>query len=201
MAKQHRKRRKKAKRRPVQVRPLAPRGFWQALLRAQEAVSSPHPLLHAPVSPHVLLQDWEHEEAITLDDTPFMRVMLTLRACYPQEQEFVSAAARWYALQRLLEEHALAAWVKPVGEDAWQVDTAVFFVAATAPLDAKGQFLLEPFCEALARWVEEHPETNQDGQPSGEGVEEKAGLSGTRQDGRETAMKELEALPGTTEQT
>ena len=171
MAKQHRKRRKKAKRRPVQARPLAPQVFWQALLRAQEAVSSPHPLLHEPVSPHVLLQDWEHEEAITLDDTPFMRVMLTLRACYPQEREFVSAAARWYALQRLLEEHALAAWVKPVGEDAWQVDTAVFFVAATTPLDAKGKFLLAPFCEALARWVEEHPDTNQDGQPSGEGVE------------------------------
>jgi hypothetical protein len=163
MAKQHRKRRKKAKRRPVQARPLAPQVFWQALLRAQEAVSSPHPLLHEPVSPHVLLQDWEHEEAITLDDTPFMRVMLTLRACYPQEREFVSAAARWYALQRLLEEHALAAWVKPVGEDAWQVDTAVCFVAATAPLDAKGKFLLAPFCEALARWVEEHPDTNQDG--------------------------------------
>ena len=120
---------------------------------------------HEPVSPHVLLQDWEHEEAITLDDTPFMRVMLTLRACYPQEREFVSAAARWYALQRLLEEHALAAWVKPEGEDAWQVDTAVFFVAATAPLDAKGKFLLEPFCEALTRWVEEHPDTNKDGQP------------------------------------
>jgi hypothetical protein len=125
MAQQYRKRRKKAKRRPVQVRPLAPQAFWQALLRAQEAVSSPHPLLHEPISPHVLLEDWKHEEAITLDDTPFMRVMLTLRECYPQTQEFVSATARWYALQRLLNEHALTAWVKPEGEDAWQVDTAV----------------------------------------------------------------------------
>ena len=165
MAKHTRKRRKKDKRRPVQARPLAPQAFWQALLRAQEAVSSPHPLLHERVSPHVILQDGDQEEAITLTDTPFMRVMLTLRECYPQTQEFVSATARWYALQSLLDEHALSAWVKPVGEDAWQVDTAVFFVAATAPLDAKGKFLLEPFCEALAHWVEEHPDTNQDGEP------------------------------------
>jgi hypothetical protein len=44
---------------------------------------------------------------------------------------------------------------------AWQVADAVLFVAATAPLDAKEEFLLQPFCEALARWVEEHPETSQ----------------------------------------
>jgi hypothetical protein len=121
--------------------------------------------LQEPVSPHVLLPDWEHEEDITLTDTPFMRVMLTLRACYPQEREFVSAVARWYALQRLLHERALSAWIKPVGEDAWQVADAVLCVAATAPINAKGTFLLEPFCEALARWVEEHPETNQDDEP------------------------------------
>ena len=118
MAKHTRKRRKKDKRRSVQVRPLAPEAFRQALLRAQEAVSSPHPLFHERVSLHVILQDGDQEEAITLTDTPFMRIMLTLRACYPQEREFVSAAARWYALQSLLDEHALPAWVTPVGEDA-----------------------------------------------------------------------------------
>ena len=165
MAKQHRKRRKKATRRPVQARPLAPQVFRQALLRAQEAVESPRPLFHEPISPHALLPDWEDEEDITLTDTHVMRVLLTLRACYPQTREFVSAAARWYALQRLLDERALSPWVTPLGDAAWQVDAAVFFVAATAPLNAKGKFLLEPFYAALARWVEEHPDTNQDDEP------------------------------------
>jgi hypothetical protein len=160
MAKHPWKRHQRGKRRPEQARPLAPEAFRQAVLRAQEAASRPHPLLQERVSPHVMLQGRDEELAITLHDTPLLRVMLTLRDCYPQPEDSLSAFRRWQALERLLEHHALAPWVKPVGE-AWQVADAVLFVAATAPLDTKGEFLLAPFCEALGRWVAEHPEPPQ----------------------------------------
>jgi hypothetical protein len=160
MAKHPWKRRPRDKRRPAQVRPLAPEAFRQAVLRATEAASTPHPLVHERVSPHLMLRDGNQEEALTFTDTPLMGAILTLRECYPQLEDWLSALGRFQALESLLEHHELAPWVKPVGE-AWQVADAVLFVAATAPLDAKGAFLLQPFCEALARWAAEHPETPQ----------------------------------------
>jgi hypothetical protein len=113
-----------------------------------------------------MLQGRDEELAITLNDTPLMRIMLTLRDCYPQPEDSLSAFRRCRALESLLVHPALAPWVKQVGE-AWQVQDAVLFVAATAPLNAQGEFLLEPFCEALARWVEEHPEPPQEDEPEG----------------------------------
>ena len=160
MAKHPRKRHNKDKRRPVYAWPLAPEAFRQAVLRATEAAGKPHPLLHERVTPHITLRGGRNEElAITLTDTPVIRAMLTLRECFPQEREWLSAVRRCHALEGLFANPALYPWVKPVGEASWQVDDAVLFVAATAPLDAKGNFLLEPFCEALARWAEEHPDT------------------------------------------
>jgi hypothetical protein len=159
MAKHPRKRHNKAKRRPVYAWPLAPEAFRQAVLRAAEAAGKPHPLLHERVTPHIKLWDGNEELAITLTDTPVLRAMLTLRECFPQEREWLSACRRHHALEGLFGHPALAPWVTPVGETSWQVDDAVLFVAATAPLDAKGEFLLEPFCEALTRWAKEHPDT------------------------------------------
>jgi hypothetical protein len=90
--------------------------------------------------------------------------MLALEDCFPQPGESLSALWRLQALESLLEHNALAPWVKPVGT-AWQVADAVLFAAATAPLDAKGKFRLAPFCEALARWTQEHAENNQEEEP------------------------------------
>jgi hypothetical protein len=160
MAKHPRKRRQRGKWRPEQARPLAPEAFRQAVLRANAAASTPHPLLHERVTPPLLLRDGNQEEALAFTDTPLMRAILTLRECYPQPGDWLSAFWRCQALESLLEHHELAPWVKAVGE-AWQVADAVLCVAATAPLDATGQFLLQPFCEALARWAAEHPETPQ----------------------------------------
>jgi hypothetical protein len=165
MAKHHRKQRQRGTLRPEKARTFAPEAFRRAVLRANAAASTPHPLLHERVTPHLMLQDEHREQAITLNDTPIMRVMLTLRACYPQRGDWLSALWRLQALESLLEHHDLAPWVKPVGE-AWAVADPVFFVAATAPLDAKGEFLLQPFYEALARWVEEHPEPPQEAEPA-----------------------------------
>jgi hypothetical protein len=103
----------------------------------------------------------DEELAITLDDAPVIRAMLTLRECFPQEREWRSAFRRCHALEGLVGHPALSPWLKPVGEAAWQVADAVLFVAATAPLDAKGEFLLQPFCEALTRWAKEHPDTGE----------------------------------------
>jgi hypothetical protein len=113
-----------------------------------------------------MLRDGDTEEAITLTDTPLLRIMLALEDCFPQPGESLSAFWRLQALESLLEHNALSPWVKPVGE-AWQVADAILFVAATAPLNAKGDFLLEPFCAALARWTEEHPEHTQEDEPGG----------------------------------
>jgi len=160
MAKHPRKRHKKAKRRPVYAWPLAPEAFRQAVLRVTAAAGTPQPLLHERVTPPITLRGGRNEElAIPLTDTPVIRALLTLRECFPQEREWLSAFRRHHALEGLFGHHALAPWIKPVGEASWQVDDAVLFVAATAPLDAKGNFLLEPFCEALARWAKEHPAT------------------------------------------
>jgi hypothetical protein len=117
------------------------------------------------VTPHITLRDGNEELAITLTDTPVIRAMLTLRGCFPQEREWLSACRRHHALEGLFGHPALSPWVTPVGEASWQVDDAVLFVAATAPLDAKGDFLLEPFCEALTRWAKEHPDTHQEDEP------------------------------------
>ena len=166
MAKHPRKRHKKDKGRPVDAWPLPPEAFRQAVFRANEAAGKPHPLLHERVTPHITLQSGEDEELdITLTDTPVIRAMLTLRECFPKEREWLSAVRRCHALEGLFANPALSPWVKPVGEASWKVDHAVLFVAATAPLDAKGNFLLEPFCEALVLWAKEHPDTNQEDKP------------------------------------
>lgn len=167
MAKRHRKQRQRGTLRPEHARTFAPEAFRRAVLRAQEAASTPHSLLHERVTPHLILRHGNYEDAITLNDTPLMRVMLTLRECYPQPGDWLSALRRWQALESLLEQPELSPWVTPGGE-AWQVADAVLYVAATAPLDAKGEFLRQPFCEALVRWAEEHPDTPQDAEPAGD---------------------------------
>jgi hypothetical protein len=166
MAQHRRKRRQKNQRRLQHVRPLAPEAFREAVLRANAAASTPHPLLQEGVDPSLILRDGNQEEAIALPDTPLMRALLTLRDCYPQPGDWRSAVWRCQALEGLLEQPALAPWIKPV-ETGWAVADPVLFVAATAPLDANGEFLLEPFCEALARWVAEHPEPSQAAAPEG----------------------------------
>ena len=153
MAKHPRKRHKKDKRKPVSALPLAPEAFKQAVDRAEEAVKS-HLLFHEQVVPPITLgSEIEEELGITLT----VRALQTLRECFPQEREWFSAVRRYHAFMGLFGHPALSPWVEPNGETTWKVDRAVLFVAATAPLDAKGKFLIKPFCEALERFAKEQP--------------------------------------------
>jgi hypothetical protein len=161
----HRKRRPGNELRPENARPLAPEEFRQAVLRAEEAASKPHPLLHERVTPHVILQNGDKTTEITITDTPLARIIFALQECYPVREESLSAFWRFQAIGHLVQHQALSPWVRSVGPGAWEVQDPIFFVAATAPLDTKGKFLLKPFLAALTAWAEAHPERTQDDAP------------------------------------
>ena len=143
-------------------RPVPGEAFRAACVRADAAVLSPHPRFHERVSPHVVLRDEgtdEVQELWRLNDTPMNRVNLTLRECFPDRLEYMCAATRLWALLDLLDDPRLDPWIlvkKPDG--GCEFHDGLVDVAASAPLNAQGEFLVEPFLAGLARWAEEHPE-------------------------------------------
>jgi len=144
--------------RPEHARPRDPETFMRAFTAAMAATQQPHPRLHERVSPYVVLQDGADDVGIRLTDTPTNRAHLTLRDYYADQAAFASASWRFWALGPLLERPELAPWVIAQGAERWEVHDAVIAAAATAPLNAKGEFLLKPFCAAVQRWAEEHPD-------------------------------------------
>lgn len=142
-------------------RPVPLEAFRDACARADEAVLSPHPLLHERVSPHVILRD-EHtgevEELWQLADTPTNRVNLTLRECFPDRLEYMCAATRLWALLDLLDDPRLEPWIVVKAPEGCELHDGLIDVAASAPLGAQGEFLVEPFLAALERWAKAHPE-------------------------------------------
>jgi hypothetical protein len=56
------KRRRPRGPRPEYSRPLDPEPFRLACLQALAASTTPHPLLHERVSPHIILQDGAEEQ-------------------------------------------------------------------------------------------------------------------------------------------
>lgn len=141
-------------------RPVPLEAFRDACARADAAVVSPHPRLHERVSPHVMLTDAKPGEpqALRLADTPMNRVNLTLRECFPDRLEYMCAATRLWALLDLLDDPRLDPWILVKKPEGCELHDGLIDVAASAPLGAQGEFLVEPFLAALARWAKEHPE-------------------------------------------
>jgi hypothetical protein len=150
--------------RPENAKPLDPEAFRFAYLQAIQAASTPHPLLHERVSPHLIMRDAQpgEPEALRLTDIPLNRVILTFRECFTDEREYFSAAWRYFALEELLEDPALDPWILVKGENALMLHDALLAVAATAPMNASGKFVLSSFLKALARWAEAHPKEHAD---------------------------------------
>jgi hypothetical protein len=143
--------------RPEYARPLDPEGFQLAAIEALTASTTPHPLLHERVSPHVILQD--EGEALWLTDTPRNRVMMTLRDHYDDQASYHSACWRLFGIGPLLEQPELDPWVGSRTANRCEIDETILLVAATAPLNARGEFWIKPFCAALERWDADHPDT------------------------------------------
>jgi hypothetical protein len=144
--------------RPEHARPLDPEPFRVACLQALAASTTPHPLLHERVSPHVILQDEAGESAIWLTDNPTARAMLTLRDHYDDQAAYHSACWRLWGIGPLVEQPELDPWVRSRTPERYEIDETIFLVVATAPLNARGEFLIKPFCAALQRWAAEHPD-------------------------------------------
>jgi hypothetical protein len=134
--------------------------FRDACTRADEAVLSPHPLLHERVSPHVMMTDAKagELEVLRLADTPMNRVNLTLRECFPDRLAYMCAATRLWALLDLLDDPRLDAWILVKTPEGCELHDGLIDVAASAPLGTQGEFLVEPFLAALERWAKAHPE-------------------------------------------
>ena len=145
--------------RPEHARPLELEPFRVACLQALAASTTPHPLLHERVSPHVILHDGAGETAIQLTDNPLARALLTLRDHYSDQVEYHSACWRLQGIGPQLEQPELDPWVKSRTENRCEIDESILLVAAAAPLNARGEFLIKPFCAALKRWDSEHPDT------------------------------------------
>jgi hypothetical protein len=91
-------------------------------------------------------------------------MLMILTECYQDQFEHQSAGFRFMALGGVVRHPALAEWVGERTETHMQIHDAVIEVAATAPLNAKGEFLIKPFCAALQRWAEEHPDPPEEDQ-------------------------------------
>lgn len=144
--------------RPEQAHPLDPGPFMTAFARVMAAAAQPHPHLHERVSPHIIRRDAGEDLELRLMDTPLNRVLLTLRECYDDRLDYVSASWRVLALGAVLTDPRLAPWVHATGPEDWELHDAIIAAAATAPLNAQGDFRIAPFCAAAERWVAEHPD-------------------------------------------
>jgi hypothetical protein len=138
------------------VAPAIPSGSGPALGGVQHAVArhwaSPRESAEFPTSVKDVL-------ARFVTDTPLNRVILTLAECYDDRLEYQSACWRIMALGPVLTHPALAPWVLVHSPERTAVHDAVIAAAATAPLNAQGEFLITPFCAAVERWAAEHPDT------------------------------------------
>jgi hypothetical protein len=158
MSKRRRPRRPRPMLRPHEALPLDPEHFRDACLKALEASTQPHPRLHERITPHVILHDGDEESAITFNDTPLARTIFTLKELYSDEDARHSACWRLMAIGPLLEQPELVPWVKSRTGTRCEIDEIIFLVAATSPLNPRGEFLIKPFCTALKRWAAEHPD-------------------------------------------
>jgi hypothetical protein len=140
--------------------PVPLEAFRDACTRADKAVLSPHPLLHERVSPHVIMTDAKagEPEVLRLADTPMNRVNLTLRECFPDRLAYMCAATRLWALLDLLDDPRFEPWMVVKATEGCELHDGLIDVAASAPLGAQGEFLVEPFLAALERWAKAHPE-------------------------------------------
>jgi hypothetical protein len=141
-------------------RPVPLQAFRDACAHADAAVLSPHPLLHERVSPHVIMTDVRPGEpqALRLADTPMNRVILTLRESFADSLECLCAATRLWALLDLVDDPRLDAWILVKEGEHCELHDGLIDVAAAAPLNAQGDFVVEPFLAGLERWAKEHPE-------------------------------------------
>jgi hypothetical protein len=143
MAKRSQKKRQRDDRQSMEIRTFAPEEFHQVALRTLEMMTND---LH--FSEKKADQPSPHE--------PYDLVFQALKDSYSNLLDTVSAYTRLRALLRLVKQHDFLPFVSPI-ESSLQVSNELFYVAAMAPIDAEGDFLLEPFREELARWVKEHP--------------------------------------------
>ena len=149
---------------PEHARPLDPEYFKAACKQALAAAAQPHYLLHERVSPHFILREGGEDIPYLVSDHPLTRMLMILTERYQEQFEHQSAGFRFIALGRVVKHPALAEWVGERTETHTQIHDAVIEVAATAPLNARGEFLIKPFCEALARWAANHPDPPKEGE-------------------------------------
>jgi hypothetical protein len=116
--------------------------------------------LHERVSPHVVFRDTRPGEpqGLRINDTSLGRIILTLRECFPDRLEYLCAATRVWALLELLDDPRLDPWIFVNTPDGCEFHDGLIDVAASAPLNAQGAFLVDPFLAALERWAQAHPE-------------------------------------------
>jgi hypothetical protein len=127
--------------------------FQAAALRALGGSIQLHALLSERVSPHLILQDRDEEITIRIADTPLARAILILQECYADRAECSSAFWRLRAIGPLLEQPELAPWIRSRTAEGREIEDAIFFVAATAPLTPQGTFHVGAFC-ALLRYIQ-----------------------------------------------
>jgi hypothetical protein len=144
MAKRYQKKRQQDERLAKEVRTFDPEEFYQVALRVLEAAKNLNFLLQKADQP--------------FPDEPIELIFQVLKDRYSNLWDNVSAYSRLTALFRLIAQHDFSQFVNPMEKDV-QVAGELFYVAATAPLDAEGNFLLEPFRLTLAHWVKEHSES------------------------------------------
>jgi hypothetical protein len=155
MPKRHRPRGPRPEFRPEHARPLDPDRFFAAAQAAMAASTTPHPLLHERVTSHVILRDGADVDHLWLADTTLNWIILTLRDHYADPVDYRSAGWRVWAIEALVDRQKLAPWIASAPTGGYEIADAVFGIAATAPLNARGEFWIKPFRAALVRWATE----------------------------------------------
>jgi hypothetical protein len=97
-------------------------------------------------------------------DNPLARALLILRDHYSDQVEYHSACWRLQGIGPLLEQPELDPWIGSRTGTRYEIDETIFLVAATAPLNSRGKFLIKPFRAALECWDAEHPDAPEEGE-------------------------------------
>jgi hypothetical protein len=157
MAKRYQKQRLRDERQSKEIRTFDPEEFFLTAQRVWEATKNLN----------FLVQKADQ----SFPDDPTELIFQVLHDRYSNLWDIVSAYSRLLALFRLIRQHDFSQFVKST-EKGLQVAGELFYAAATAPIDAEGNFLLEPFRVRLAYWVQEHAESAPEAEPAGDGKAE-----------------------------